>query len=205
MKELNEYKKEIFTRSTERIKKRKRVFMRNMTLCVVLCFVLGIGSVLLIPPMLTVNEDASAVEDNMDGCSDADGAEAVIPDTAYAYVEVTGLTETDDAKLVTHEPYMIAQLEEFITDAFLDKYPDYDISKRPEHPEVLDESHVDYSQSENVTENKDHITLTLTTRDGYKKTFVIKDSVIIDPELHMDITLTETRLEELKANLGLSD
>ncbi len=205
MKELNEYKKEIFTRSAERIKKRKRTFIRNSLVCVILCFVLGIGSFIVIPPIFSVNEDTATVEEDDVIRDDADGAEAVTPDTVYTSVEVSGLTETEDAKLVTRELYKIAQLEEFITDAFADEYPNYDISKCPEHPELLDESHIDYSQSENVTENEDHITLTLTTRDGYKKTLEIKDSVLIDPELNVDITLTETRLEELKAILGLSD
>ncbi len=205
MKELNEYKKEIFTRSAERIKKRKRIFMRNMSLCVVLCFVLGVGSVLLIPPMLTVDDDASAVEGNMDGCSDADGAEAdeIIP--AYIRVEVLSLTEVDTEPLCIDDQNEIAELEWLIVQAFKDNYLYYDITEKTENTEGCEEFELQDTTIENVTEKEEGYTVTLTAADGYEKVIIIEGDILIDPELNMDITLTETRLEELKAILGLSD
>ncbi len=205
MKELNEYKKEIFTRSAERIKERKRVFMRNMTLCVVLCFVLGVGSVLLIPPMLTLNEDASAVEDNMDGCSDADGAEAEAITPGYIRIEVLCTAESDGEPLNIDDRDEIAEFERLIVQAFKDSYLYYDITERPENTEDCDGTKLNDVENENVTEQEEGYTVTLTAADGYEKTLIIEDNRLIDHELNVGITLSQTRLEELKAILGLSD
>ena len=204
MKELNEYKKEIFIRSAERIKERKRMFIRNSLVCVVLCFVMGI-SVLLIPPMLTVNEDASTVEDNIDGCSDADGAEAddIIP--VYIRIEVLSLTEADAEPLSIANQDDIAEFERLIVQAFKDNYLYYDITEKAENTEDCDEFELQDTTIENVTEKEEGYTVTLTAADGYEKVIIIEGDILIDPELNMDITLTETRLEELKAILGLSD
>lgn len=205
MKELSEYKKEIFTRSTERIKERKRVFIRNMTLCVVLCFVLGVGSVLLIPPMLTVNEDASAVKDNMDGCSDADGAEAEDIVSVYIRVEVLSLTEADAKPMSIDDQDDIAKFERLIVQAFEDNYLSYDITDKVENTEDCEEFELQDTTNESVTEKEEGYTITLTAADGYEKILIIEGDMLIDPELNMDITLTETRLKELKTILGLSD
>ena len=203
MKELNEYKAEIFRRSEEKIKERKRRTKRSIILCTTLCLFFAV-SVILIPPMLTDNADGASVEQDqiMD---DADGAEAL--DTAASVYIRVEVTSKDQAAAATHDTDKISQIEELITSCFDDNYLYYDISERKETAEIRDESHTDYSMSESINENDDEdadaITVTLTAADGYTKTLIINGHKLIDTELDVDTDITESRLGELIAIIGL--
>ena len=59
MRELNECKAEVFRRSNNRIKERRRSFNRVLALCVPLCLILTIFSVTMLPGMLPVGKDAA--------------------------------------------------------------------------------------------------------------------------------------------------
>ena len=59
MRELNECKAEVFRRSDNRIKERRRSFHRVLALCVPLCLILTIFSVTMLPGMLPVGKDAA--------------------------------------------------------------------------------------------------------------------------------------------------
>ncbi|MBR6514937.1 MAG: hypothetical protein IKT46_08920 [Clostridia bacterium] len=200
MKELKEYKAEIFRRSEEKIKERKKQTKRSIILCTAFCLFFA-ASALFIPPMLTDNADGATAEQDHIIIDDADGAEAVdtgVP--AYIRVEITeeGKTTAD-----IDDTNKIAKIEQVINYCFSDNYLYYDVSERQEKAEIRDESHTEYSMSESITENDDEgsdaITITLTAADGYKKTLIINDNILIDFELGVDTDVTESRLEELKA------
>jgi len=59
MRELNECKAEVFRRSDNRIKERRRKFNRVLALCVPLCLIITIFSVTMLPGMLPVGKDAA--------------------------------------------------------------------------------------------------------------------------------------------------
>lgn len=68
MRELNECKAEVFRRSDNRIKERRRKFNRVLALCVPLCLILTIFSVTILPALMPAGSDKAAGEEGyMDG------------------------------------------------------------------------------------------------------------------------------------------
>ena len=68
MRELNECKAEVFRRSENRIKERKKNRNRILALCIPLCLILTVMSITILPAMLPIGNNKTANEDNyMDG------------------------------------------------------------------------------------------------------------------------------------------
>lgn len=67
MRELNECKAEVFRRSDNRIKERRRKFNRVLALCVPLCLILTIFSVTILPAMLPAGMDKAPEAGNHTG------------------------------------------------------------------------------------------------------------------------------------------
>ena len=210
MKNLNEYKEEIFRRSEERIlertEKNKRTKKTLLTLCVPLCFAVVISSVMMLPSLIQGDKEVYEKDMIID---DADGAapiDTVTPD--YLYADISFGDDGKQNRIDDQEK--INALSELIRRAYADSYLYYDITERGERAENEDDGNdmVDNEMQdaveESVSENEDEsYTITLTASDGYKKIIIIEGNTIIDPELNMDVTLKESRLEELKALLIL--
>lgn len=85
MRELNECKAEVFRRSDNRIKERRRSRNRILAMCVPLCLVLTIFSVMMLPGMLPAGMDKAPEAGNQSGnlggvgTGDPDGNNADLP------------------------------------------------------------------------------------------------------------------------------
>ena len=62
MKDMNEYKAEVFFRSETRIKERRKKRNRILTLCIPLCMVIIIGAVMFLPTMRTAKKANGSYE-----------------------------------------------------------------------------------------------------------------------------------------------
>lgn len=67
MRELNECKAEVFRRSDNRIKERRRKFNRVLALCVPLCLILTIFSITILPAMMPAGKDMAPGADGLSG------------------------------------------------------------------------------------------------------------------------------------------
>ena len=67
MRELNECKAEVFRRSDNRIKERRRKFNRVLALCVPLCLILTIFSITILPAMMPAGKDMAPGADGLLG------------------------------------------------------------------------------------------------------------------------------------------
>ena len=67
MRELNECKAEVFRRSDNRIKERRRNRNRILAMCIPLCLVLTIFSVMMLPGMLPAGMDKAPEADGLSG------------------------------------------------------------------------------------------------------------------------------------------
>ena len=67
MRELNECKAEVFRRSDNRIKERRRKFNRVLALCVPLCLILIIFSFTILPAMMPAGKDKAPEADGLSG------------------------------------------------------------------------------------------------------------------------------------------
>ena len=205
MKSLNEYKEEIFRRSEEKIlertEKNKRTKKLLLTLCVPLCLTVVISSVMILPSL--IHGDKGTYEKDM-VIDDADGAAPIDTVTSdYLYADIS--FGDDGRQNRIDDPEKINELSELIRCAYADSYLYYDITERGEKTQSRDDGNdmVDNEMQdvaeESVSENEaESYTITLTASDGYKKIIIIEGNTIIDPELDMDVTLKENRLEELR-------
>ncbi len=203
MKQLKEYKAEIFRRSeeiilerTENKKRRKKILM---SLCVPLCLAVVISSVMILPSLIQ-GDHVSNEEDKI--ISDADGAAPV--DTharSYLYADISFCDEDKQNRI--DAPEKLNELSELIRCAYADSYLYYDITERGKGAEDDEGDFVDNEMydavDESVSENEvERYTITLTAPDGYQKKIIIEGNTISDPELDIEATLKEKRLEQLK-------
>lgn len=201
MRDLKEYKAEIYRRSEERIverienKKRRKKLL--MSLCVPLCLAILISSVIILPSL--IGEDQESYEN----IGATDGASSGKTEVYYLYADITYGFDRSPA-IRTDDPEFINKLSNVIIEAYADSYLWYDINERAEYAAEDEEAppndhEMDDVITENITETEaESYTVTLTATDGYKKIIIIEGNTVIDPELNMDVTLKESRLEELK-------
>lgn len=196
MRDLNEYKAEIFRRSEERIKQRKKKRRVILSLCASLCLVFVIGCTAL---PYVIGPTADGIPEIRD---DADGA-SVIEDEVQSYicVDVSG-GEGKQKQLRISEPERITALSESIRSAYADRYLYYDITERAESVPDCEWSEEQKNEGYAVSET---YTIVFTAPDGYKKTLVLEGNTLTDSETDMSVELKEERLAELKELLGLTD
>ncbi len=211
MKDLNEYKAEIFRRSEERILKRiEKKKKRNkllFSLCLPLCLVVIISSVMLLPSLVGDNSEFYEEDKSIGDAGGATATESAIQ--SYIYADISfGTVENKISRI--NDPEKINELSELIRCAYADSYLWYDITERSDEykgkVDDQDGSEMYDIEDESISESQiDRCTITLTAADGYQKIIVIKGNNICDPELDIDVNLKEKRLEELKELLGSND
>ena len=198
MKELNEYKAEIFRRSEERILKRiekkKKTRKLLFSLCVPMCLALIITSALIFSDNFGPPENKVGSE----GVHKTDGATSEYVKQYYLYADI-GYSEGGTVRI--DDPEKINELAELIRLAYKDSYLWYDITDRAEG-DMADRGDDDIelydAELESEAEEVQGYTITLTAPDGYQKVVIIDGNSICDPELDMEATLKQERLEELQ-------
>lgn len=210
MRDLNEYKAEIFRRSEERILKRiEKKKKRNkllFSLCLPLCLAVIISSVMLLPSIVGDSSESGENDNLICDADGADGATATEPELQhYLYADVS-FGEYNGREYRIDTPERLKALSEVIENAYADSYLWYDITERgdeyKERDDDQDGAEMYDIKDESISESQiDRYTITLTASDGYKKTIIITGNTISDPELDIEVTLKEERLEELKTFL----
>jgi len=205
MRNFEERKAEVFRRSENRIKERKRNRNRILAMCIPLCLVLTIFSVVMIPGMLPVGSD-SAENENLgffsDGTADEDGADGAagsLDDSkTHNYVSVTvkdgdysnKFTESSTVNVVFHNIYEILEANGGYRD-------------------ITDESGA--GTGDNVEDATDAtakvgcVIITMTSADGTERVFLLDDLTLYDQAFKKEITLTTAQRNDLLVALELAD
>ena len=221
MKELNEYKAEIFRRSELKIKKRKEVRTRAIALCVPLCAVVITG-VFLLRPMLNSGDTTLSTD------SITDTQTALSPGLVhrYAYAEITILGEGHKEEYRLSEPHGVTEVYYHIDRAFKNGSS----SGIPSAPSNTDaeQTHGDLSDatdcivgilpptappSDNASTTEkvpDHdisptavkYRITLVESDGSSVSYVLTESTLCD-ESGRTVTLDEESLGVLYEAIGI--
>ena len=198
MREINECTAEVFRRSENRIKERKRKRNRILAMCIPLCLIITIFSVTMLPGMLSVGMDSApedgfsdneAAGDMMDpgevgGKGDMDGAvNTDVPENLSfsltwntygisSYDSATGkLVKTTDA--TNPEDYITTlQLDGTQLFAIWELLWELDIETYPD----------EYNPHGNGLASKPSMTLILTLRDGDKVKTVRAENIALSYE-----------------------
>lgn len=209
MREINECTAEVFRRSEKRIKERKRNRNRILTLCIPLCLIVTVWSVMILPAMLPASEsnDNAAMGESIGGVNDTDGAENAGLVHSFILVDVKGtgsqslyhstITDAPDINDVFEQIYTILIPHESHNDIVGD-YSDGSVGK-PDGDD-LDE----VKDATNNIKASGYI-ITMTTLKGVNRTFTLTENKLYDSELNIEINLTDEQMCGLKSALGLPD
>ena len=205
MRNFEERKAEVFRRSKNRIKERKRNRNRILAMCIPLCLVLTIFSVVMIPGMLPIGTD-NAENENIgfisDGTADEDGADGAVgsqdDSKTHNYVSVTvkdgdysnKFTESSTVNVVFHNIYEI-------------------LEANGGYQDITDQSGT--GTGDNVEDATDAtakvgcIIITMTSADGTERVFLLDDLTLYDQAFKKEITLTTAQRNDLLVALELAD
>ena len=199
MRNFEERKAEVFRRSENRIKERKRNRNCILALCIPLCLILTVWSVMILPAMPPVAEKDAGAEQEIGfngSTNDADGAEGK---HIYLSVEVRGndlefYSEITDASSVT-------AVYENVFLAFEDQDAGNDMSG------VIEESTSDDESKESANNSKDNhsYTITMNAADGSNRVYLLDNNILKDISFNRTILLNDEQLANLKLALGLTN
>ena len=206
MRELNELKAEVFTRSEKRIKERKRNRNRIIALCVPLCLIISVLSVTLLRDFLPVSHDGTELgtlgtDNKYNGIND----EAVLDgysssnSLTCSYTEVL-VTTSDSAE----EPVKITdkvKVTQIFSAVFVsdDSDPETSAGCGKESFDSLE------SQDSNFEGRPTEIVITFLTDDGAQTVYKLKENELWNEDEDTTTLLCDEQVEELKALLGLEN
>ena len=201
MRNFEERKAEVFRRSENRIKERKRNRNRILALCIPLCLILTVWSVMILPAMLPAGKDAGA-EQEMEfngSINDSDGAEAK---HIYVSVDVKSNDDTVAFHSIITNASGVTNVYENIFHAFEDNDSGNDMIEMPDQDGSIGDELKDY---DSATKEHQSYTITMTAADGTDRIYILDGNMLCDISLDVEIKLDERQLIDLKAALGLTD
>lgn len=219
MRKLEDCKAEIFRRSEERIKERKRNRNRVFAWCISLCLLLVVGGIYVGPRLQPVDELAGM---NAEDCAIPDRVLGGVQDYAEVNVEETGDTTTG-SELAGNSVYYTfvevtdktgtAEVSWQITDTekvdslcdFMRMYWDMSVAKETVSTDIseaiINELKAKYKLEEKAADYK----LVFCSSVGDEVVFRLCGNVLYDDRYDCAVALTEESLAVLKLRLGLTE
>lgn len=198
MRNFEERKAEVFRRSENRTKERKRNRNRILALCIPLCLILTVWSVMILPAMLPAGKDSGAEQDmEFNGSiNDADGAEAK---HIYLSVEVKG-NDSDFYSEITDASGVTGVYENVFL-AFEGQGAGNSMSG------VIQENTSDGKTKVSADNSKDShsYTITMNAADGSNRMYLLDNNILKDVTFNRTTILTDEQLANLKLALGLTN
>lgn len=188
MRELNECKAEVFRRSENRIKERRRkrssIIAFSLVFCIAACFVLLI-------PAANNHADKDAAHENYGESDIYSCTEVVIRHAGYFDTDSRTITDAAETARIL---FAIRNLFD-VSSSSVNGFPDY--------AEILNES-LACPSTEMPTELNGFIII-FRTEDGYEMVYVLDGNELLDLNENTKITLTDLQTDELKEMLGISE
>ncbi len=191
MKNLNEYKAEIFARSEKRIKERRERRVRAFAVALPLCLILVFGGIIFVLELniagfnsvLDENAEAGTTE-NADGIGD-------IQSLGFASFTVT----YGDKEIIVDNPEKTADVYYAFRDAFANTDGgDFKIEYN------------DNAANGNLEEESiNRYTVCFETADGIKEKYQLSGNVLYNLQSRAETVLTEIQLNELKELLHIAE
>lgn len=185
MRDLNECQAEVFRRSEQRIKARKRNRTRIMAVCIPLILVVSLWSVGHFPE--------TGMDDSMEV------ATGIIVDQSNSIVVDCSMVEIRDTE----------QYYEKITDSAVvfkvnctmsDFFTGLSEASVPDGESAED----DFSHISDTTRSLGY-SITLTDSEGIRTVYRLTGNLLTNTEINVTITLTDDQLLQLKTDLGITD
>ena len=199
MREINECTVEVFRRSEKRIKERKRNRNRILALCIPLCLIVTVWSVMILPAMLPASKSDNSAGEGMDIMGSVDGTEA-----AFVRVEVMSTGTATQSSVLKDDAAEVAQIYYTVQSSFVNSGGGNKESanEKPED-DALTEENKDYSQS-GTTNLSSGFRIIFTAENGIQKIFSLDGDKLINETTKQETILTEDQRSNLLNMLGLT-
>jgi len=208
MRNFEERKVEVFCRSENRIKERKRNCNRILALCIPLYLMLTIWSVTILTAMLPVRSD-NAENESISNISDEDTDCASNPGLVHSFilVDVKGTgTQSQHHSAISDAPGVNAVFEQIYMILIPHESHNDIVAEFSDGAIGVPESDGsdELKAFTNNTKASSYV-ITMTTANGVKRTFALTDNKLYDGEFNLEINLTDEQTSGLKSALGLAD
>ena len=114
MRNFEERKAEVFRRSENRIKERKRNRNRILAFCVPLCLIVTVWSIMILPAMMPANKSNNSAGEGMDIMGSVDGTDA-----AFVRVEVMSTGTATQSAILKDDADEVAQIYYTVQSSFV--------------------------------------------------------------------------------------
>ena len=192
MRDLNECTEEVFRRSEKKIKERRKKRNRILALCIPLCLIVTVCSVMILPSMRTKSDNSEMV-----GESSGNGS----PFYSYTAVEIQNIGLSPEHYEKVTDKVTVTNLFNSIHSLFADVD-----GKVPNGSEIFEavESDENYGQPEASSKSKGY-TIIFTTDDGSQSVYNLSENTLLNVNTNETAVLSDAQVEELLVVFGISE
>ena len=198
MRNFEERKAEVFRRSENRIKKRKRNRNRILAMCIPICLVITVWSIMILPAMMPANKSKNSAGEGMDIMGGVDGTEA-----AFVRVEVMSTGTATQSAILKDDADKVAQIYHTVQSSFVNSGGDNKESVNDMEDDGLMEDNKDFSQS-GTTNLSSEFRIIFTTENGSQTIYSLSGDKLINETTKQETILTEDQRSNLLDMLGLT-
>lgn len=199
MREINECTAEVFRRSENRIKERKRNRNRILAFCIPLCLIVTVWSIMILPAMMPASKSNNNAGEDMDIMGSVDGTDA-----AFFRVEVMSTGTATQSTILKDDADEVAQIYYTVQSSFVSSGGGNKESanEKPED-DALTEENKDYSQS-GTTNMSSGYRIIFTAENGIQKIYLLVGDKLINEATKQETVLTADQRSNLLNMLGLT-
>ena len=199
MRNFEERKAEVFRRSENRIKERKRNRNRILALCIPLCLIVTVWSVMILPAMLPASKNNDGAENYMDIAGGVDGSEA-----RYVCVEVMSTGTATQSAILKDDADEVAQIYYTVQSSFVNSGGgNKESAKEEAEDDALTDENKDYSQS-GTTNLSSGFRIIFSTENGAQTIYSLSGDTLINETTKQETILAEDQRSNLLNMLGLT-
>ena len=203
MRNFSERKAEVFRRSENRIKERKRKRNRILACCIPLCLCIAILSVIYLPDMMILRDKSSNAE-GMDITNGSGGTAGF----AFVCVEITNNTTSSGNSNKKNDLASVKNIYNIIQSSFVPEHEQPKGNASEQYTEI--QKNESTSSSENygypsqsgvitdTTATRLSYTITFSKEDGTQVVYTLDGNKVIDEFTKQEATLTDKQLSELE-------
>lgn len=200
MRNFEERKAEVFRRSENRIKERKRNRNRILALCIPLCLIVTVWSIMILPAMMPASKGSNnASGEAMDIMGTVDGTDA-----AFVRVEVVSTGTATQSSIQKDDVNEVAQIYYTVQSSFVNSGGGNKESANEEaEDDALTEENKDYSQS-GTTNLSTGFRIIFSTENGTQTIYSLSGDKLVNETTKQETILTEEQRSNLLDMLGLT-
>ena len=198
MRNFEERKAEVFRRSENRIKERKRNRNRILAFCVPLCLIVTVWSIMILPAMMPASKSNNSAGEGMDIMGSVDGTDA-----AFVRVEIMSIGTATQSTIQKDDATEVAQIYSTLQSSFVNSGGGNKESVNEEAEDDALTENKDYSQS-GTTNLSSGFRIIFTTENGAQTIYSLSGDKLINETTKQETILTEDQRSNLMNMLGLT-